>query len=145
MSEPMTLKRGAELELEIDSLAYGGMGLARRDNFVIFVKGAIPGQTVNARIYKKRKGYAEARVKEIINESSNAVEAPCDHFGICGGCKVQNLSYDEQLKEKTALVEYGIYRYPIFYRNGRVCAAQLRTIYPRHPAPYPIPSDGVKR
>ena len=105
MSEPMTLKRGAELELEIDSLAYGGMGLARRDNFVIFVKGAIPGQTVNARIYKKRKGYAEARVKEIINESSNAVEAPCDHFGICGGCKVQNLSYDEQLKEKTAQVE----------------------------------------
>jgi len=44
-----------------------------------------------------------------------------------------------------SLVEYGIYRYPIFYRNGRVCAAQLRTIYPRHPAPYPIPSDGVKR
>ena len=40
MSEPMTLKRGAELELEIDSLAYGGMGLARRDNFVIFVKNS---------------------------------------------------------------------------------------------------------
>ncbi len=101
----MTLKRGTELELEIDSLAYGGMGLARRDNFVIFVKGAIPGQTVNARIYKKRKGYAEAQVKEILNESSNAVEAPCEHFGVCGGCKVQNLSYDIQLKEKTAQVE----------------------------------------
>ena len=105
MSEPMTLKRGTELELEIDSLAYGGMGLARRDNFVIFVKGAIPGQTVNARIYKKRKGYAEARVREILNESSNAIEAPCDHFGVCGGCKVQNLAYNEQLKEKAAQVE----------------------------------------
>ena len=44
MSEPVTIKRGIEIELEIESLAYGGMGLARIENFVIFVKHAIPGQ-----------------------------------------------------------------------------------------------------
>ncbi len=50
---------------------------------------------------KKKKGYAEARVQHVITESPNAVEAPCDHFGVCGGCKIQNLSYNEQLKEKS--------------------------------------------
>ena len=50
MSEPVTIKRGTEIELEIESLAYGGMGLARIENFVIFVKHAIPGQKVLARI-----------------------------------------------------------------------------------------------
>ena len=80
MNEPATIKRGVELELNIESLAYGGMGLARKDNFVIFVKGGIPGQTVLARIYKKRKGYAEARAQEIIKESPNSVIAPCYNF-----------------------------------------------------------------
>ena len=61
MSEPVTIKRGTEIELEIESLAYGGMGLARIENFVIFVKYAIPGQKVLGRIYKKRKGYLRRR------------------------------------------------------------------------------------
>ena len=60
MSELMAIKRGTELELDIESLAYGGMGVAKVDNFVIFVKGAIPGEKIIARIYKKRKGFAEA-------------------------------------------------------------------------------------
>ena len=59
MSESVTIKRGTEIELEIESLAYGGMGLARIENFVIFVKHAIPGQKVLVRIYKKRKGYGK--------------------------------------------------------------------------------------
>ena len=69
MSEPKTIKRGTELELDIKSLAYGGMGVAKVDNFVIFVKGAIPGEKIIARIYKKRKGFAEAFVKEVIKKS----------------------------------------------------------------------------
>ena len=52
---PELIKRGQELELDIESLAYGGMGIAKKDNFVIFVKNAIPGQKVFARVYKKRK------------------------------------------------------------------------------------------
>ena len=90
--------KGAELELKIESLAYGGLGLARKDNFVIFVKDSIPGQTVSVHVYKKRKGYAEAKVLKIITESPNAVEARCNHYWICS--KNQNLSYPEQLKEK---------------------------------------------
>jgi len=105
VNEPLIIKRGVELELQIESLAYGGRGLARKDDFVIFVKGAIPGQTVQARVYKKKKGFAEARVLVVLTESPNAVDAPCKHFGVCGGCKIQNLSYEEQLKEKANQVE----------------------------------------
>ena len=57
MKTTASIKRGVELDLNIESLAYGGMGLARKDDFVIFVKGGIPGQKVNTRIYKKNKGY----------------------------------------------------------------------------------------
>ena len=98
MNEKVIIKRRAELELKIESLAYGGMGVAKKDDFVIFVKGAIPGQIVNARVYKKKKGYAEAQTLNIVSESPNAVEPKCNHFYICS--KIQNLSYKEQLKEK---------------------------------------------
>ena len=100
MSDKITIKRGAELELDIESLAYGGMGLARKDNFVIFVKYAIPGQRVLVKIYKKRKGFAEAQVLKLLEESPNAVEVCCKHYWICS--KIQSLSYDEQIKEKSS-------------------------------------------
>ena len=103
MNEKVIIKRRAELELKIESLAYGGMGVAKKDDFVIFVKGAIPGQIVNARVYKKKKGYAEAQTLNIVSESPNAVEPKCNHFYICS--KIQNLSYKEQLIEKGNQVE----------------------------------------
>ena len=103
MNEKVIVKRRAELELKIESLAYGGMGVAKKDDFVIFVKGAIPGQIVNARVYKKKKGYAEAQTLNIISESPNAVEPKCNHYYICS--KIQNLSYEEQLKQKRNQVE----------------------------------------
>tara|TARA_Y100001970_G_scaffold156460_1_gene191441 strand:- start:14775 stop:16181 length:1407 start_codon:yes stop_codon:yes gene_type:complete len=103
MSDAPLIKRGSELVLKIESLAYGGMGLARESNFVIFVKQAIPGQKVLVRVYKKRRGYAEARVIKLLNESPNAIDVCCNHYWICS--KLQSLSYSEQLKEKSAQVE----------------------------------------
>lgn len=98
--EIITVKKGTELILTIESLAYGGNGIARVENFVIFVKNAIPGQTVRALIYKKRKGFAEARALEVLNESPYAVAPRCEHFPTCGGCKVQQLDYTEQVAQK---------------------------------------------
>jgi len=103
MTELITIKRGVELELEIESLAYGGMGVARINNFVIFVKDAIPGQRVFARIYKKRKGYAEARVQDLLKESKYVAKIRCNHYYICS--KVQSLSYDQQIIQKANQVE----------------------------------------
>ena len=103
MNETIVIKKGLEIELDIESLAYGGMGLSRKENFVIFVKYAIPGQKVLARIYKKKKGYAEAQVLKTLDESIHAVDVRCNHYWICS--KIQSLSYDEQIKEKSAQVE----------------------------------------
>ncbi len=101
----MPVKKGQELILKIDSLAYGGKGVSRVDDFVIFVKNAIPGQKVRALLYKKRKGFGEARSLEILSESKHAVRPRCDHFPTCGGCKFQQLDYVEQVVQKKQQIE----------------------------------------
>ena len=94
------IKKGDELELKIESLAYGARGVSRIDDFVIFVDGGIPGQTVKAFIYKKRKGYGEARIIDVLDQSPYYVAPRCEHFDYCGGCKVQHLDYTEQVHQK---------------------------------------------
>ncbi|MDP7028405.1 MAG: TRAM domain-containing protein, partial [Candidatus Marinimicrobia bacterium] len=69
MNEPDAIKKGMDVELEIESLAFGGMGVARLNDMVTFVKNAIPGQRVTARITKKRTSYLEARSLEVLHES----------------------------------------------------------------------------
>ena len=104
MNEKVLIKRKAEIELKIESLAYGGMGIAKKENFVIFVKNAIPGQTVIARIYKKKKGYAEARALKILVESPNVVKPKCNHFYICS--KIQNLCINISLKNSLRILQF---------------------------------------
>lgn len=96
----MGVKRGKELELQIETLAFGGRGVARQDSYVIFVDGAIPGQRVKARVTRKKRGYAEAVAFDIISDSELAVPPTCPHFGVCGGCRLQNLEYASQLRYK---------------------------------------------
>jgi len=79
---------------------------------VTFVKNAIPGQHVLARITKKRSSYLEARTLEVISDSDLAVDVPCAHFKDCGGCTFQNLDYEEQLAAKQLQVR------DIFQRIG---------------------------
>lgn len=89
-----------ELDLKITSLAFGGRGVARHSGFVIFVEGAVPGDRVRAIVTRARRSYAEARVKELLNSSPERVEPACRHFGDCGGCAWQTLTYEAQLRYK---------------------------------------------
>lgn len=84
----------------ITDVAAEGKSLARVDDKVIFVPFTVPGDIVDLQICKKRKQYCEARVVRFIEYSSIRQEPFCPHFGICGGCKWQNLPYEEQLKAK---------------------------------------------
>ncbi|MDO8735847.1 MAG: 23S rRNA (uracil(1939)-C(5))-methyltransferase RlmD [Thermoleophilia bacterium] len=92
--------KSQELELDIDSLAFGGRGVARQDGFVIFVEGAVPGDRVRAVVTRARRSYAEARVVELLNGSPERKSAECAHFGTCGGCSWQTLTYEAQLRYK---------------------------------------------
>jgi 23S rRNA (uracil1939-C5)-methyltransferase len=98
------VQRGDELELAIDSLAFGGNGVARMDGFVVFVRRGLPGDTVRARITKTQRRHAEAELVEVLTPGPLRVEAPCEHFGVCGGCRFQDLAYDAQLEAKAAWV-----------------------------------------
>ncbi len=95
-----TIKRGAEVQLEVQSLAFGGRGVAKFDGFVVFVEDALPGQVVTARVIRKRKGYAEARLVAVLQQSPEQITPRCPHFDDCGGCSFQNLDYSAQLKYK---------------------------------------------
>jgi len=104
------VRKGEELELRIDSLAFGGSGVARHDGFVVFVRGGVPGDDVRARITKVKRGFAEGIVTELVHSSDSRVAAPCRHFGVCGGCRFQDLAYGVQLAEKERQVRDALVR-----------------------------------
>jgi 23S rRNA (uracil1939-C5)-methyltransferase len=99
-----------ELELTIDSLAYGGNGVARLNGFVVFVRRGLPGDTVRARVTKVKRGWAEATATEVVAPSPQRVDAPCEHFPACGGCRFQDLAYDAQAAAKEAQVRDALVR-----------------------------------
>jgi 23S rRNA (uracil1939-C5)-methyltransferase len=104
------LARNDELELEIESLAYGGNGVARLNGFVVFVRRGLPGDTVRARVTKVQRRHAEALAVEVLEPSSKRVEAPCDHYPACGGCRFQDLAYEAQIESKEAQVRDALVR-----------------------------------
>jgi 23S rRNA (uracil1939-C5)-methyltransferase len=85
------------IQVEIDDLAYGGLGVGRLEGFVVFVEQALPGEIVTARIVKKKKNHAQAVIESIDRPSEHRVaEPPCPVFGACGGCAWQNFAYEQQ-------------------------------------------------
>lgn len=88
--------------LLIHDVAAEGIAIGRHENFVVFVAGAVPGDVVDVLVTTKKKNYAEAVILNLVKPSPDRVEPFCKHFGICGGCKWQNLPYAKQLfyKEK---------------------------------------------
>jgi 23S rRNA (uracil1939-C5)-methyltransferase len=93
-------KKGDEIKLEVGKLAFGGKGVARVDGYVIFIEGALPGDTVRAAITRAKPSWADARVLEVLSPSATRISPPCRHFRYCGGCSWQTLTYAEQLKFK---------------------------------------------
>jgi 23S rRNA (uracil1939-C5)-methyltransferase len=104
------VRKGEELELRVDSLAYGGSGVTRHDGFVVFVRGGVPGDDVRARVTKVKRGFAEGVVTDVVRPSSARVAAPCPHFGVCGGCRFQDLAYEVQVTEKERQVRDALVR-----------------------------------
>src|SRR6266852_3168786 len=107
---PAPVQRDQELELQIDSLAFGGNGVARLDGFVVFVRAGLPGDLVRARVTKVQRRHAEAVTTELLAPGPVRVEAPCAHYPACGGCRFQDLAYDAQLEAKGAWVEDSLRR-----------------------------------
>lgn len=91
--------------ITIEAVAAEGKCITRVDEQVIFVPFCVPGDVVDLQVVKKKHKYCEAKVVRFIKKSKVRQEPMCEHFGICGGCKWQNLPYEEQIKAKQKQVE----------------------------------------
>ena len=114
------------LGLDVSDVALGGKALARHEGRVVFVDRGLPGDRVLARVTRLKRGFAEARLERIETASGLRVEAPCPHFrsGVCGGCRFQDLRYEEQLALKERQVR------ETSEHLGGVSAPQVRPIRP---------------
>jgi len=130
------MKKGDLLELDIAGYAFEGKGVAKTikevhttesaesKKFVVFVDSSYPGDKLIAQINKIRKSYAEAKVKTFIKKSPLRIEAKCRYFGTCGGCKAQDLDYEQQIKFKQEHVK------DLFERIGGFKKFELLPIIP---------------
>jgi 23S rRNA (uracil1939-C5)-methyltransferase len=104
MSRTGSLARNQEIELTVDRLAYGGRGVARHGDLVVFVARGLPGDRVRARVTKLKRRHAEALAVELLEPGPERVEPRCAHFGVCGGCAWQDFEYAGQVAAKHAQV-----------------------------------------
>ncbi|MEJ2103633.1 MAG: 23S rRNA (uracil(1939)-C(5))-methyltransferase RlmD [Ignavibacteriaceae bacterium] len=129
------MNKGDLITLNVERYAFEGKGIARiegelnpeipeSDSFIVFVNGAYPGDKVSAKIRKIKKSYAEAVVDEIIFPSPKRVQPQCKYFGTCGGCKQQDLAYEQQIAYKQEQVE------DIFKHNGGFSDFKIEGILP---------------
>lgn len=91
---------GQQLELDVTDIAFGGEGVARVDDFVLFVPFVAPGDRIRAKVTELKKQFGRASLLEILTPSQSRVEPACPHFGKCGGCQYQHLDYALQLQIK---------------------------------------------
>ncbi len=96
--------------LVIEDIADKGRSLAKKDGQVIFVKNTVPGDIVDVQVVKRKKSFMEAIPTNFIKKSEDRIEAFCEYFGTCGGCKWQNLSYEKQLFYKQKQVQDSLTR-----------------------------------
>jgi len=97
-------------EVEVLDTAAEGKSLAKVDDKILFIPQTVPGDIVDVQVTKKRKSYMEGRVTKFHKYSEKRVEPFCDHFGVCGGCKWQFLSYEDQLANKHRTVKDALER-----------------------------------
>ena len=96
----MDFKKNQEVILKIDDLGNNGEGIGHVDGYALFVKEVLPGETIRAGIMKCKKNYGFARLLEVLEPSPDRVEPQCPAARPCGGCTLQHLSYNAQLRYK---------------------------------------------
>lgn len=100
MEKVIPVEKNEDYEVEISALGSEGEGIAKIDNYTIFVQGAILGERVRIKITKVKKNYAYGKLLEVLDRSENRTEAVCSIYKQCGGCGLQHLSYNAQLEFK---------------------------------------------
>ena len=93
-------KRGDEIDVVVDDLAFGGRGVSRSDGFVVFTPDTAPGDTARVRLRKVRRRFGEADLVQVLQPGPGRITPPCAFVPDCGGCRLQHVEYDVVLDAK---------------------------------------------
>ena len=104
------LKKNEIVTVRIEDMSKDGEGIGKADGFALFVKDTVPGDLVEAGIMKMKKTYGYARLIRVLKSSPDRTEAPCPVAKQCGGCRLQMMTYDSQLRMKQSLVRNALER-----------------------------------
>lgn len=115
---------GAKLILTIDDIAFGGEGVGRSGEFVVFVPFVALGETVEVELTEVKQRFGRAKLLRVLQPSPERVEPPCRYFGDCGGCQYQHLAYPEQLRVKHKQIS------DLFQRIGRFGQTEIDPVIP---------------
>ncbi|MGH7941425.1 MAG: class I SAM-dependent RNA methyltransferase [Limisphaerales bacterium] len=125
----MALQIADKVSLRIDDIAFGGEGVGRHEDYVVFVRFVLPGEIVLAQISEVKKNFARAKLLRVESASPERVGPPCVYFGKCGGCQYQHADYPAQLRFKRKQIA------DLFERVGKIPGAVVASVIPC-PAPY---------
>ncbi len=125
----MSLTIGSSITLRIHDLAFGGEGVGRLDELVVFVPFVITGESVEVEITELKKNFARAKLVRVIEPSPDRVQPECRYFGDCGGCQYQHIAYPAQLLAKRKQIA------DLFERVGKISADKVAAVIPC-PSPY---------
>jgi len=120
---------GQKTTLQISDIAFGGEGVARLEEFVVFVPFVLVGEEVEAEVTEVKKNFARAKLIRILQPSPDRVPAPCPYFGGCGGCQYQHIAYATQLQIKHKQIS------DLFERIGKIPREVVAPVIPC-PQPY---------
>ena len=104
------VQKGKTYDISIARLGTSGEGVGRYEGFTVFVPFALPGEQVRARITLVKKNYATAALVEVLKPSPDRIQPQCPVYDRCGGCQLQHLSYEGELKEKRQQVRDALER-----------------------------------
>ncbi len=126
---PDILSVGSRIELSIHDLAFGGSGVGRYEEFVVFVPFVCIGERVEVELVELKKSFAKARLVRVLQPSADRVEPMCEYYGTCGGCQYQHIAYPAQLRAKHKQIA------DLMQRIGGFDGAVVRPVVPC-PSPY---------
>jgi 23S rRNA (uracil1939-C5)-methyltransferase len=132
----MSLRAGDQVEVQVTDLALEGRGVARVEGLVLFVDGALPGETVRASVRRVRRGFAEAETVAVLAPSRDRVVPPCPYVHECGGCDLQHLRPEAQAAGRSRQIEAAL------RRIGGIAEPRVRdTVIPFEPWGYRFRMD----